>query len=317
MAAITSTNALTDFDMCLALAQVSIDTQMEYAWKAWKARKKFQDTISIFKIEDDDGQLVDSDFGLSAKLAPLTVSLTVPDGKLGQVKVNLGLQSGKVVYFDERRGRKAESPIENWSVSFITDLDKKPVDLKALQQIDEEAHKVAQKAIASTGLPDSVFSIEYLFLKLTSVNLLLSDNKDISIPSNVPSSARNKAFAMLNLLLQGELGEYVLGTVVRRNRQQATPTFALTDFVFHVHPDWSVASASTLSYLGEFAGRGLPPDTSAARLKLTDAWLRPEQLDGREANVSGIMAIGKGVFLEKYLIPKIKEALRTFRLPNP
>jgi hypothetical protein len=37
------------------------------------------------------------------------VSLTVPNGRIGQVQVNLRLESGKVVYFDERRGRKAES----------------------------------------------------------------------------------------------------------------------------------------------------------------------------------------------------------------
>lgn len=323
MAVISTKNALTDFDMCLALAQTSIDTQMEYAWTAWKRRNKFQDTLNIFKLEEDDGQLIDSDFGLSAKLAPLTVSLAVPDGRIGQVQVTLRLESGKVVYYDERRGRKAESPIENWGVSFITDLDKKPVDLRLLQQIDSAAHKAAQDVIESTGLPDSVFSIEYLFLKLTDIDLMLSDNKNVKIPSSVPSSARAKALNMLNLLLQGKLGapgqqgDFILGTVVRRNNRQATPTFALTDFVFHVHPDWSVASASTLSYLGQLAGRGLPPDTSAARLKLTDAWVRPEQLDGREASVSGIMAIGKNVFLEKYLIPRIKAALRDFHFPSP
>jgi hypothetical protein len=317
MAAITTSNALTDFDMCLALAQVSIDTQMEYAWKAWKARKKFQDTLSIFKLKQRSGNIVDSPYGLSARLAPLTVSLTVPDAKIGQVQVNLHLIDGKVVYFDEEDGAKAEHSIDNWSVSFITDLDKKPVDLKALQQIDPAAAGVAQDVIASTGLPDSVFSIEYLFLKLTDVDLMLSDNKNVKIPDNVPSSARNKALSTLNLLLQGELGEYILGTVVRRNNRQATPTFALTDFVFDVQSNWSVPSASTLSYLGQLAGRGLPPDTSAARLKLRDAWVRPEQLDGREATVSGVMAIGKGVFLEKYLVPTIKEALRTFQFPNP
>jgi hypothetical protein len=331
MAAISTTNALTDFDMCLALAQTSIDTQMKYAWKAWTRRtqrqdlqdQSFQATINIFKLKQRSGNIVDSPYGLSARLAPLTVSLNVPDGKMGQVKVNLLLESGKVVYFDEEDGAKAEYPIDKWKVSFITDLDKKPVDLQALGQIDPAAHKTAKDLIESAHLPESVFSIEYLFLKLTKVDLMLAGNKDVTIPENVPASARSKALSTLNLLLQGELGEYSLGTVVRRTNpretqtQVATPTFALTDFIFDVHANQSVASASTLSYLGQFARRELPPDTSAARLKMRDAWVRPEQLDGTEANVSGIMAIGKDVFLEKYLIPKVKAALHDFSFPPP
>jgi len=34
MGSIVTPNTLADFDLCLALAQTSIDTRMEYAWKA-------------------------------------------------------------------------------------------------------------------------------------------------------------------------------------------------------------------------------------------------------------------------------------------
>src|SRR5215211_3597673 len=128
MAAISTTNALTDFDMCLALAQTSIDTQMEYAWKAWKRRTGFQDTVSIFKLKQGD-KIINSNYGLKATFAPLTVNLTVPDGRLGQVQANLLMKSGTVSYYDEAAEGKAEYPIANWGVSFVTDLDKKPVDL--------------------------------------------------------------------------------------------------------------------------------------------------------------------------------------------
>jgi hypothetical protein len=316
MGSIVTANTLADFDLCLALAQTSIDTQMEYAWKAWKRRTNFSDRVNIFKLKRD-GQLVDSSYGLSATLAPLQVGLNVADARLGQVRVTLTLTSGKVVYYDELTEVKAEYVINApWSISFITDLDKKPVDLKLLQQIDPQAHEVAQDVIQTSGLPESVFSIEYLFLKLTDVDLMLASNQNVNIPADVPQSARNKALSVLNLLLQGELGEYLLGTVVRRNTRQATPTFAMTDFVFDVSRNWTTATASTLNYMGEFSGRPLPTDTSAARLKLSDAWVRPEQLDGRESNVSGIMAISKGVFLQKYLIPKIKSALDGFQFPS-
>lgn len=309
MAQITTKNSLVDFDMCLAVAQAAIDTVMEDAWEAWKERN-FKDTIEIFKIKRD-GQIVNSQYGLSVQIDPLQVSLAVPDGKLGQVKVTLPVKSGRVVYYDEATEQKAEHQIANWSISFVTDLDKKPVDLKTLAQIDPATHDTAQTVIRNTGLDEGVFSIEYLFLKLTEVELQLSDNKNIQIPSNVPSSARTKALSCLNMLLQRELGEYILGTVVRRNTKQATPTFALTDFVFNVRANWSAAWASTLEYLGEFSGRGLPPVINEARLKLGDFWVRPEQLDGREANIAGIMAISKGTFLEKYLIPRVREALKT------
>src|SRR5215831_17783975 len=147
MASIVTANALADFDLCLALAQTSIDSQMEEAWKAWKRRTNFSDRINIFKLKRD-GQLVESAYGLSATLAPLQVGLNVADAKLGQVKVTLTLTSGKVVYYDELTEAKSEYVINApWSISFITDLDKKPVDLKILQQLDPQAHEVAQDVI--------------------------------------------------------------------------------------------------------------------------------------------------------------------------
>ena len=80
-------NTLTDFDLCVALAQKAIDTQMSYAWKAWKRRSDFKDSIDLFEREKD-GQSVPSKYGIDAVLAPLTVSLNVPDGRPGQVHPN-------------------------------------------------------------------------------------------------------------------------------------------------------------------------------------------------------------------------------------
>ncbi|QHW29415.1 hypothetical protein GZH47_00270 [Paenibacillus rhizovicinus] len=301
-----STNLLTDFDLCLALAQKAINSQMTYAWKAWKRRKQFSDTLSLYPKKDDG---TPSKFGLTAVISPLEVSLNVKDGKLGQVKVTLTLASGNVHYYDEDREEAADQAISNWSVSFITDLDKKPVDLAALAQIDSDAHDVAAQLIAGSGLPDSVFAIEYLFMKLTEVDLLLSDNKNVNIPDGVNASARTKALSSLNHLLQGDMGEFMLGTVVRRNTLHAAPTFAMTDFVFDVHANWTNADAATLSYLGVFAGRSLPNDINAARIELAGDWVSPGMIDGSDALVSGIMAIRKEVFLDQYLMPQFTQVL--------
>lgn len=303
-----TTNMLTDFDLCVAVAEAAINTQLTYAWRAWKRRARLDEEIRVFKTVKD-GQVVDAKTGLAATVAPLTVSLNVPNARLGQVKVTLSLPTGSVTYVDEEEGTLATYPVTNWSISFITDLDRNPVDLATLATIDPDAMQTAQNVVAASGLPDAVFSIEYLFLKFTEVNLLLADNHDVVIPADVPSAARDRGLSSLNFLLQGQLGNFVLGTVVRRNNEQAAPTFAMTDFIFDVHADPMVGTASTLAYLGVFAGRPLPADRDAARLKLTDAWVRPGQLDGTEASISGTMAISRAAILDRYLIPAFTQLI--------
>lgn len=300
-------NTLVDFDMCLAVAQSAINEQMTKAWDIWRAKERIKDTIDIFKIRRG-GVLVDSKFGLSAKIAPLAVSLNVENAKLGQVAVTLTLESGTVTWLDEVDG-ESTFKIDNWRVSFVTNLDKKSVDWAVLEKIDPVAYGTARKLVDNAGLPEGVFSIEYLFLKLTEVDLMLSDNKQVQIPATVPDGARAKALQMLNLLLQGQLGEFVMGTVVRRNSKQATPTFALTDFVFDVRSN-PVANAATLNYLGMLSGRSLPSDIDGARRKLSDPWVRPEQLDGTGAMVAGVMGFSDQTYLDKYLIPKFRTALK-------
>jgi hypothetical protein len=231
------------------------------------------------------------------------VSLNVPNGRLGQVKVTLHITSGTVTYLDEETAELTQYPFENASISFISDLDKHPVDLEILAQIDPDAHQTAREVIEQSGLPDAVFSIEYLFMKFTEVDLLLADNKDISLPDDMPGAARDKALSSLNFLLQGELGNFMLGAVVRRNNKQAVPTFAMTDFIFDVHANADMPEASTLAYLGMLSNRALPDDINLARTKLEYAWVRPEQLDGTKSTVAGIMAVRKGVFMDNYLIP--------------
>lgn len=301
-------NALTDFDLTLALAQVAINSQMTYAWRAWKRRSNFTDKISIFKTRRD-GKIVPSKVGLDAVIAPLTISLNVPDGKFGQVKVALPLTTATVTYLDEEEGVLARYTFQNGSISFITDLDRKPVDLDVLAQIDPDVSRAARDVIARSGLSDSVFSIEYLFMKFTDIDLLLSDNKNISLPDDMPGAARDKVLSSLNFLLQGELGDFMLGTVVRRNSKTATPTFALTDFVFDVHANTAAPEASTLAYVGMLAGRAMPADVNIARGKLTDGWVRPGQLDGSEGTISGVMGISRTMFMENYLIKKFVDAI--------
>lgn len=301
-----SANQLTDFDLCLALTQKAINDQLAVAWKAWKDRKQIGDTIDLPPVPASGAR---SRYGLTAQLEPLAIDLNLKDAKLAQVLVTLRLESGDVRYYDEDAGTDFTYPIKNWSISFVTSLDKKPVDLKLLEQIDPVVKGRVAEAIKKSGLPDSVFSIEYLFMKFTEVDLLLTDNKNVDIPKDVPELARVKALSSLNKLLQGQMGDFMLGVVVRRNAAQATPTFALTDFVFDVHANQQAPAAATLSYLGMLSRRPLPKETDKARVALKNDWVSPGLIDGTHGPVAGIMAIRLAKLMDEYLVPKFEKAL--------
>jgi hypothetical protein len=358
-------NSLIEFDMCLALAQKAVNSQMTAAWKSWIARSDLlgdseMKDFAIVSIYDDEFQTS----GIEVEFDPLTVSLCVPNGKLGQVQVTLHLKSGKVFtektnfkrsetkaidgeveqmikeavrrqelssdkaeeneVFDEYKAKykklhpeqfRVETSIFNWDISFITDLDKQPCDLDLLEKIDPTVRGTVQDIVNKTGLPESVFSIEYLFMKFTQVNLLLEGNRNFPSPTgvDVPEAAMTKTCTSLNKMLQGSAGNFMLGTVVRRSKDNSKepilPTFALTDFIFNVYPD-PFPEASTLSYLGMFARRPLPANWNTARIALADNWIRREMIDGTQGSISGVMAISKQVFMEKYLIAAFSNSLQ-------
>jgi hypothetical protein len=303
----TIPGGLTDFNLCLALSQKAINRQLATAWEIWKRNSGFTDSVRIFWTEQN-GRLIESQRGLEARIDPIMISLNVPDGRLGQVRVTLRLPSGKVRYFDEFDGRLVDYPFENWSVSYLTDLEKIPVTPASLQKTDPEAYKVAQSVISRQS--NSVFSIEYLFMKFTEVGLMVTGNKQPNIPDRVDEAARNQALACLKLLLNGELngskGGYLLGTVVHRTNPPGEATFALTDFLFNVQSNTQSAEAATLSYLGQVANQPMPADANAARIRTphVNSWVPAPMLDGTQGVVDGVMAISRTVFFDKYLLPQ-------------
>lgn len=315
-------NVLTDsgFDICLAVTQQAINSQMTYAWKAWKVRNKFQDKIRIFKKQKvKDGPIVDSNSGIEATFAPLAVNLTVENGKLGQVEVNLTMTSGTITYFED--GESATYSFNDVSIKFLVDLDKEPCNLADLKAIDPPAGQVAEDTITRSGLSESVFSIEYLFLKFTEIDLQNLPENHFSFKNDTPTEAITVAQKALNLMLWGKLApnpgnsgsRYILGSVVRRNAKQAVPTFTMVDFLFDVKANWTAPAASTLNYLGVFSGQALPPNQDEARQKpsLRNPWVDPDQINGTAASIAGVMGFRKGKFVDEYLIHQLTEALNT------
>jgi hypothetical protein len=307
-----SHNSLVQFDLCMCLSENAINTQMETAWASWKARKKWTDKISLFltKTDKKTGQKTVSKEGIKATVAPLHISLNVPDGKFGQVLVTLTLEDGTAFYRGDD-GIEKET-IEDWSFTFIADLDKKPVDVDALKKIDpnafQEVNEVIDSAKASTkGLSDTVFSIEYLFMKFTNVDTMLIDNRSSSIPKDANEDAVIVAKRAIGDLLKGEMDDhFILGTVVRRTDRSSAPTFALTDFIFHVHTHPSV---STLDYLGMLSDNPLPNDINAARALITAPWVQSELMNGEGKLLNGAMIISKKSYFDFYLIPYIMNVL--------
>lgn len=305
-----SANALVNFDLCMCLSEDAINTQLETAWASWKARKKWTDKISLFLIKKDkQGNEVVSKEGVVATVAPLKISLDVPDGKYGQVGVTITLEEGTVHY----RGDDGmeEEPIENWSVSFLADLDKKPVDRDVLKRIDPGAYDEVKDLIdnaVSEGLDDGIFSIEYLFMKFTNVDMMVLDNRQISIPADVSDDAATVAKRAIGMMLSRELNNgFMLGTVVRRNDRTSKGTFALTDFVFHVHTHKTI---NTLDYLGMFMQRPLPDDLSTARATIRYPWVQAELLNGNEQMLNGAMIISWRSYFMDFLVPQVQEHLK-------
>ena len=326
MSSQTTANVLSEFDICLAVTQQAINSQMAYAWKSWKQRNDFkgtfEDTVNIFKKQKvKGGDVVDSKSGIDATFAPLEVNLAVQNVNLGQVEVKLTMTSGTVKYFVE--GCPADPyNFKNVSITFRVNLEKSPCKLDDLKVIEPNGHKVAEATIKESGLPESVFSIEYLFLKFTDIDFEIIEA--ISFENGAPVDAVTVASKALTLLLHGDLApggkdvsKFILGTVVRRNMEEATPTFAMTDFIFDVSPNFNAVSASTLNYLGVFNKKALPPDRDTARLKLRNPWVQPSQIDGSEASIAGVMAICKEKFFDNYMMGEFTKTLGNYLKSKP
>src|SRR5262245_48481290 len=143
-----TTNTLTNFDMCLALTQMAVNSQLEYAWEAWKLRQStgetgmnFTGTLTYYpQVKDEDsGEMIASPEGVEVELAPLRLNLNLSNAKLGQVEVTLTLTSGTVCYVTPISKapyyQVKKVPVDNWTITFVTDLDKAPVDLEVLGTI--------------------------------------------------------------------------------------------------------------------------------------------------------------------------------------
>jgi hypothetical protein len=294
-------NALSDFDLCLARSQEALNTQIARSWSRWMKEK-----VEVFYAYKD-GKVGPSKTGMRAYVGPIQLEMAEPNGRLDQIRVKVNLLSGVVTYFDAD-GELRDYSFSTWQFSVLMSLNSSAVDANYLELIDPDGAKSVRFCVKKSGLPDSAFSIECLFLKSTDTRGRGEENVTVMPLANAPGEAEIVMKRCVNLWRQGEVGRFLLGTVTRPAPSPSPPpTFSVTSLIFNVHADFEKPSASTLAWLGMMEGRPLP-DLTPAVTKLTDSWLRPPT-DRPGVLPMGVMGISRNMFMDRYVIPKFAAAL--------
>ncbi|SJZ33645.1 hypothetical protein [Sediminibacterium ginsengisoli] len=304
-----SENQLQDFDMCLAISEKAINGGLKTAWAAWKKTKQIKDMLQL-RLKNNNGEQTKE--GLDVKIAAPTISLSAENAGSLQVQVTLKLESGTVYYNSDKM--LAEEKVRNWSFSFVTELGKRKTNLSTLKTADEESYNDAVAIMNNAkandpSLSESVFSLEYLFLELTHIDITKLKATDIKgVPEDVDNKALTVAKKALNELTKGNMlnKDFMLGTVVRMTPSSFVPTLSLSDYTYGIN---RASSAPTLDYLGMFGGRQLPRNIETAKKKMPHAWVQPQMLGSTKGSVAGVLVISKNTFMYSYFAPLFKKLL--------
>lgn len=304
-----SENRLQDFDMCLAISEKAINGGLKTAWAAWRKTRQISDSLTL-RLKNDKNE--NTDEGLDIKLAPPSISLSAANADPTQVQVTLKIESGTVTY---KSGRElAKEKIKNWQFSFITELGKRKTSLNTLKAADEESYNDALAIVNNAKandptLNESVFSLEYLFLELTHIDITRLKGNDIKgVPDDIDTKALTVAKKALNELTKGNMlnKEFMLGTVIRMTPSSYVPTLSLSDYTYGIN---RASSAPTLDYLGMFGGRQLPRNIEATKKKMPHPWIQPEKLGSTAGSVAGALVISRNTFMYSYFAPLFKKML--------
>ena len=304
-----SENRLQDFDMCLAISEKAVNGGLKTAWAAWRKTRQISDSLTL-RLKNDKNE--NTDEGLDIKLAPLSISLAPANAGPAQVQVTLKLESGTVTY--KSGGGLVKEKIKNWQFSFITELQKRKTNLAALKNADEESYNDALAIVNNArandpNLSESVFSLEYLFLELTHIDITRLKGSDIKgVPDDTDNRAVTVAKKALNELTRGNMlnKEFMLGTVIRTPPSSYVPTLSLSDYTYGIN---RASSAPTLDYLGMFGGRQLPYNIEAAKHNMPHPWVQPEKLGSTAGSVAGALVISRNTFMYSYFAPLFKRIL--------
>jgi len=295
-------NALTNFDLCLAIAQNALQSQIYRAWKVWKLKNKFTDKISEKTAYGSLEATWDTDY---------PVDISIEPGELGLLNLSFTIKNVSGAYGSNQT---PYGSINSLSCFVDSGLLCNPVDLDWLAENDNDAHATVHDHIQGAGLNPDAFSIEYLTLHLKGLAGMVGHRVvDYGVPI-APEIEAAVAEGMNQLLFGGgddKKTKFPFGTVVRRKSNGGNlPTFALTDFILNTTFN---ADPQSFNYLGMLAGRPLPMTQEAvyngASDGLPNTWIDPATITGETGLVNGVIAIRKEVFLDNYLMPVFSQAM--------
>lgn len=300
-------NSLREFDICLALAQLGLNSQLEDAWDKWKTRNSIVSRINI-RLPQEDGKE-----GLSAEFQAPQIDLNLKAAKPGEVRVILTLDAGTIDFLDAER-QVQHQKFDDCRVSFRVGLGKQRIKLDHLKELDKVSGEQIATLIQESDLDNNAFSIEYLFMRFTNLDWMVPGSVTYEGLDDLPDLARLTALAALKRLLETKVGNtLVMGMVVYPGEEKTQPpTFGLADFLLNISRHEHRPNASTLDYLGVFSGRKLPERNGEAVARLNDVWVAATKVEGQTDSVHGAMFL-RGDKLTHYfgeqIVAKISKGL--------
>lgn len=298
-------NALNDFDICLSLSEIAINTQLSEAWRIWRKAGSLDEIFEV-KVYDDG----DFDSGLTCKFAAPKLSLSETGDKLSQLGVTLKIMEGTAAY----NGGAKQFDIARATIQFFVDLEKKPITVDEIRKIDQATATSVLEIMDSARKNDHLsyddLSIEALFLNLTNPDMIGAQTK--MLQSNGAEFSGKQSSVLIGCLREmfkaGNGRDCILGTLVHvKPAARRLPTLVPSQFVFKVSPYQADPRANSLDYLGVFQGRSLNRGAEA-RAAIRHPWIDPAKITDL-GMTAGVMAI-KGDEFSGLIIDALEHGFR-------
>lgn len=294
-------NALKEFDICLSLSEISLNTQFSEAWRIWRKAGSLDE---VYKVNVyDDGEF---DSGLTANFEAPKISLSDNGDKLSQLGITLKIKEGTVVY----NGGSKTFDISRASIHFFVDLERKLTSLSDIKAFDEKTAKSISELVEggpkSNRLSYDDLSIESLFLDFMDPNLIGAGTKIVKSGGAAFAGKQSSVLiaCLREMFKSGNEQGCILGTLVHvKPAARRLPSLAPSQFVFKVSPHKPDPRASSLDYLGVFQGRSLDSGQEA-RAAIRTPWIDPTKII-EQGMTAGVMVI-KGEDFSKLIVDALE-----------
>ncbi|MET0322668.1 MAG: hypothetical protein ABW069_18270 [Duganella sp.] len=269
-------NQLSQFDFAFSLSQQIINSQLRDARNGWV------DDIPGFDRVHATADVAGDSITLDAALGELIVDLnaSTPDA----MRLSMPVSTGAL-----RSPALGTVQLDNMLLRFTAPLRRREIGMDVLRGAAPELADKAQAVIDELGLKSNLFSIEALYMDLTSLDRMeavsVQQDKAVLAP---PAAVVEALRACLRSLAATQ--PVLLQAVVLPDRSEHPSTFVMRDFTYNITPCAGNPNAATLDYLGVFwRGLDMPANLVEAR-KQPGAWIDP-QLAPTVTMRAGVLAL--------------------------